>query len=212
MYSKKDILKTLNEYNYFIEETVLDSFIKNWKIDPIYEDEDGVEFFDNFSIVKLKKGISLKSQGYDNGEIMYHINKILTETPAEQKTSEEKVAVGAVASVAPRFESFSVEKTAEPSNDVSKVTIDVTNQTLQMLADAVAGKITNEIKQQLQCSDFIQPLLLDNPLKEKNEELSKKVDELLEDNKKLAERVQQLESGKFSLLNWLEKVIVSLKK
>ena len=41
MYSKKDIEKNLIEYNYFIDSVTLANFIKNWKIDAIYEDEDG---------------------------------------------------------------------------------------------------------------------------------------------------------------------------
>ena len=50
MYNKKDIEKTLIEFNYFIDEITLSNFIKNWKIDPIYEDEDGVEFYDNIFV------------------------------------------------------------------------------------------------------------------------------------------------------------------
>jgi hypothetical protein len=218
MYNKKDIIKTLNEYNYFIEEQVLSSFIKNWRIDPIYEDEDGVEFFDNLSIVKLKKGISLKSQGYSNEEIVYHINKILAEAPAPQEPkAAEKVVAEEVAPAVQSTEVINptetaVEAVAEPSSDLKNVTVDITNQTLQMLADAVAGKITSEIKQQLQCSDFMQPLSLENPLKEKNNELSKQVDELLEDNKKLAARIQLLEGRKFHPLTWVEGFIESFKR
>ena len=79
MYSKKDIEKNLIEYNYFIDSVTLANFIKNWKIDAIYEDEDVVEFYDNLAIAKLKKGISLKSQGYSNEQIIFHINKLLPE-------------------------------------------------------------------------------------------------------------------------------------
>jgi len=206
----------------------LDSFIKNWKIDPIYEDEDGVEFFDNLSIVKIKKGISLKSQGYDNSEIFYHINRILADVaPVEEKAVPvEKIApktspveapteevVEEVIETAP-VKSVGVmvldeqaaetpfENAVEPL-ETKNVTIDVTSQTLQMLADAVASKITTDIKQQL---------LLENPLKETNDALSKQVEELLEDNKKLAERIQHLEGNKFCFLTWLENLIVSLKK
>lgn len=185
MYNKKDILKTLNEYNYFIDEQVLSSFIKNWKIDPIYEDEDGVEFFDNLALVKLKKGISLKSQGYDNEKIVYYTNKILaekkeSEVKAEQQTSEETTEnVNAITPV-----------TTSGSGELKNFTIDLTNQTLQLLADALAHKITNEIKQN---SELFQPMLEDKTLKEDNEVLAKKVDELLEDNKKLAQRLAQLE-------------------
>jgi len=196
MYNKRDILKILNEFNYFIEESVLDSFVKNWKIDPIYEDEDGVEFFDNLSIVRIKKGISLKSQGYSNEEIIYHINKILADNPSveEKKVPVEETALA--------IQSTEVLNLAEQTNELKNLTIDVSSQTLQMLADAVAQKITADIKQQL---------LLENPLKESNEALSKKVEELLEDNKKMAERIQQLEGNKFCFLDWLEKFISSRK-
>lgn len=176
MYNKKDIVKTLNEFNYFIDESTLSSFIKNWKIDAIYEDEDGVEFFDNLSIAKLKKGISLKSQGYANDQITYHIKKLLEEkAPAEEKKQEV---------------------VAKSASELQNVTIDVTGQTLQMLADAVAEKITSGIKEQIQNSEFVKQLLEDGTLKKDKEELTQKVEELTEDNKKLAKRVEELEKSK----------------
>lgn len=177
MYNKKDIVKNLNEFNYFIDEITLSNFIKNWKIDAIYEDEDGVEFFDNLAISKLKKGISLKSQGYANDQIIYHIKKILEEKPEIKKEKKEVTSQGSAA-------------------ELQNLTIDVTGQTLQMLADAVAEKITSGIKEQIQNSEFVTQLLEDGSLKKDNENLSKKVEELTEDNKKLAKRVEELEKSK----------------
>lgn len=178
MYNKKDIVKNLNEFNYFIDEVTLSNFIKNWKIDPIYEDEDNVEFFDNLAIAKLKKGISLKSQGYTNDQIIYHIKKILEEKPVIKKEKKEAVMSGV--------------STAELQN----LTIDITGQTLQMLADAIAEKITSGIKEQIKNPEFVTQLLEDSSLKKDNENLSKKVSELTEDNKKLAKRVEELERSK----------------
>ena len=169
MYNKQDILKNLVEFNYFIDELTLGNFIKNWKIDAIYEDEDGVEFFDNLAIAKLKKGISLKSQGYTNEQIVYHINKLMPEKHVTKKENKE----------------LSVDKTI--SGDLQNLTIDVSSQTLQMLADAVAEKITSGIKTQL---------LEDGSLKKEKEELAKQVSELMEDNKKLSQRVEELEKSK----------------
>lgn len=171
MYSKKEILKSLNEFNYFIDENVLNNFIKNWKIDAIYEDEDGVEFFDSLSIAKIKKGISLKSQGYDTDLIIYHINKILEEK-TETKADYAKTVVKA--------------ETKLPTDaEMKNVTLDITSQTLQMLAEAVAQKITSEIKEQLLTTD-----------KNEKDELQQKVCELKEDNKKLAQRIEELEKSK----------------
>lgn len=178
MYNKSDILKNLIEFNYFIDEVTLGNFIKNWKIDAIYEDEDGVEFFDNFAIVKLKKGISLKAQGYTNDQIIYHINKLLPEKIAAKPEKKEVPAQQA------------------PKGELQNLTIDVTGQTLQMLADAVAGKITSEIKEQIQNSEFVTQLLQDGSLKKDNETLSKQVEELTEDNKKLSHRIEELEKSR----------------
>ena len=168
MYNKSDILKDLIEFNYFIDESTLSSFIKNWKIDAIYEDEDGVEFFDNFAIVKLKKGISLKSKGYTNDQIIYHINKLLPEKIAKPVKKE-----------------LPVEK--KSNGELQNLTVDVSSQTLQMLADAVAEKITSGIKEQL---------LQDTSLKVEKETLTKQIGELTEDNKKLAQRIEELEKSK----------------
>jgi hypothetical protein len=185
MYNKKDIVKTLHEFNYFIDELTLSNFIKNWKIDPIYEDEDRIEFFDNFAIIKLKKGISLKAQGYSDDQIIFHINKILTEKTTPEKDKKEL-------STGKNF-----------TGELQNLTIDVTNQTLQMLADAVAQKIAFEIKDQIQNADFVKQLLEDTTLKKDNEILAKKVEELGEDNKKLAKKIKEIERLKsFSPINF----------
>lgn len=181
MYSKKDILKSLNDFNYFIDENVLNDFIKNWKIDAIYEDEDGVEFYDTFSIAKIKKGISLKSQGYDTDQIIYHISKLLEEKPAKEEKAKTK--------------KLSSEGTSLEQSEVKNLTLDVTSQTLQMLAEAVAQKITTEIKDQLLSPENL-ALIQDASLKKDNEELSQKIEELTEDNKKLAKKITELEKSK----------------
>ena len=134
MYTKQDIEKSLIEFNYFIDQTTLSGFIKNWKIDAIYEDEDGVEFFDNVAIAKLKKGISLKSQGFSNDQIIYHINKLLPEKILKKDDKQEL----STTMVNPLT-----------GAEIKNVTIDVTSQTLQMLADSIAEKITSDIKEQI---------------------------------------------------------------
>ena len=61
-----------------------------------------------------------------------------------------------------------------------------------MIADAVAHKITDDIKN----SDFAKDLIEAGSYKRDNEILSKQIAELLEDNKKMAERIEALESKK----------------
>ena len=44
MFNRESILKTLNSENYYIDNHSLDLFFQDWKIESIYEDEDGLEF------------------------------------------------------------------------------------------------------------------------------------------------------------------------
>ncbi len=46
VYTKNEILQELSSKGYFIDEYTLDTFFKKWKIEAIFEDEQGCEFFD----------------------------------------------------------------------------------------------------------------------------------------------------------------------
>ena len=50
MFNKEKILEILNQEDTYIDNFILEAFIKNWKIDPIYEDAQGVEYFDDMAI------------------------------------------------------------------------------------------------------------------------------------------------------------------
>jgi len=178
MYTKEDILKKLNADNYYIDINALDTFIKEWQIDAIYENMEGEEFFDDASIIKIKKGISLKSQGYNKEQISYRIHKSLKEA----------------SDVATALQSESTELIPEVRN----VSLSLTNQALEMLANAVADKISGDIKNHIDTSEFSQTLIEAGSYKKDNEILSQKVDELLNDNKKLAQRIDQLENNRKS--------------
>ena len=62
MFSKEKILEILNKEDLFIDNFILEAFIKNWKIEPIYEDAEGVEYFDEMALEKIRNGINQKSQ------------------------------------------------------------------------------------------------------------------------------------------------------
>ena len=47
MFNRETILKNLNTENYYIDNHSLDLFLEDWKIESIYEDEDGLEFYDD---------------------------------------------------------------------------------------------------------------------------------------------------------------------
>ena len=69
MYNKNDILLKLNSENYYIDRKTLSTFISLWKIDAVYENEEKEEYYDDFAIERIKKGINLKAQGFSDEQI-----------------------------------------------------------------------------------------------------------------------------------------------
>lgn len=200
MFNRESILKSLNTENYYIDKHSLDLFLEDWKIESIYEDEDGLEFYDDLALEKIKKGISLKAQGYSDEQIITKLSRMeakVEKTPeppqpvqpimvsdllnqqeekAEENTSTEVVA--------------QEEKAPEVIPQGKSFTLDVSSQTLQMLAEAVAKKISDDITN----SDMVNRLVEAGGYKRDNEILAKQVKELLEHNKELSHRIEQLES------------------
>ena len=196
MFNRESILKTLNSENYYIDNHSLDLFFNDWKIESIYEDESGLEFYDDLALEKIKKGISLKAQGYSDEQIITKLSRmeakvekteepiqpiqplIINEQPKETEQSTEIAEVNTQEQVLPQQQGKSF-------------TLDVSSQTLQMLAEAVAKKISDDITN----SDMATKLIEAGGYKKDNEILAKQVKELLEHNQELSERIEQLESG-----------------
>lgn len=194
MFNRETILKSLNAENYYIDRHSLDLFLDDWKIDSIYEDEDGLEFYDDLSLEKIKKGISLKAQGYSDEQIITKLQKM--EAKVEKKEEPvQPILVKDFVSV-PENSAEVAETPSEEEKIVTDLTLqksftlDVSSQTLQMLAEAVAKKISDDITN----SDMAAKLIEAGGYKRDNEILAKQVSELLEHNKELAARIEQLES------------------
>ena len=196
MFNRESILKTLNSENYYIDNHSLDLFFQDWKIESIYEDEDGLEFYDDLALEKIKKGISLKAQGYSDEQIITKLSRM----EAKVEKNDEPVQP-----IQPLIVSDVLENKQENSTDVAvaddvkqeavpqqgkSFTLDVSSQTLQMLAEAVAKKISDDITN----SDMATKLIEAGGYKRDNEILAKQVQELLEHNRELSQRIEHLES------------------
>ena len=195
MFNRETILKNLNTENYYIDNHSLDLFLEDWKIESIYEDEDGLEFYDDLALEKIKKGISIKAQGYSDEQIIAKLSRM----EAKIEKNEEPAKP-----VQPLIVSDLLEENTAASTDVAvkeetqteiipqgkSFTLDVSSQTLQMLAEAVAKKISDDITN----SDMATRLIEAGGYKRDNEILAKQVHELLEHNKELSKRIEQLES------------------
>lgn len=200
MFNRESILKSLNTENYYIDKHSLDLFLEDWKIESIYEDDDGLEFYDDLALEKIKKGISLKAQGYSDEQIITKLSRMeakVEKTPEppqpvqpimvsdllnqQEEKTEENTSTDVV---------VQEEKAPEVIPQGKSFTLDVSSQTLQMLAEAVAKKISDDITN----SDMVNRLVEAGGYKRDNEILAKQVKELLEHNKELSHRIEQLES------------------
>ena len=200
MFNRESILKSLNTENYYIDKHSLDLFLEDWKIESIYEDEDGLEFYDDLALEKIKKGISLKAQGYSDEQIITKLSRMEAKV---EKTPEPAQPVQPIM-VSDLLNQQNVTIEENPSTEVvvqeekapevipqgKSFTLDVSSQTLQMLAEAVAKKISDDITN----SDMVNKLVEAGGYKRDNEILAKQVKELLEHNKELSHRIEQLES------------------
>ena len=197
MFNRETILKNLNAENYYIDKHSLDLFLNDWKIDSIYEDETGLEFYDGLSLEKIKRGISLKAQGYSDEQIIAKLQRM--EAKVEKKEEPvQPILVKDYLDIPQETEPEIVEDVVEEEKIVTDLTpqrdksftLDVSSQTLQMLAEAVAKKISDDITN----SDMATRLIEAGGYKRDNEILAKQVQELLEHNKELSARIEQLES------------------
>lgn len=205
MFNRDTILKSLNTENYYIDKHSLDLFLEDWRIESIYEDENGFEFYDELALEKIKRGISLKAQGYTDEQIVAKLAKIearvekyeeppkpiqpviLDEKGEEIEGRLEEVANNLVAQDQSRVQP-QAEIMQQPQG--KSFTLDVSSQTLQMLAEAVAKKISDDITN----SNWTQQLIEAGGYKRDNEILAKQVKELVEHNNELSKRIEQLES------------------
>ena len=184
MYNKNDILLKLNSENYYIDRRTLSTFISSWNIEAVYENEQKEEYYDDYAIEKIKKGINLKAQGFSDQQIIRKLRNI--ENPNNETTVLENNNPMDLPS---NIEPNEIMGSQQNKPELRNLTLDVTTQTLQMLAESVAKKITEDIKN----SDMAEKLIEAGGYKKDNEILSQQVQELIDHNKKLSERIEQLE-------------------
>ena len=138
----------------------------------------------------------MKAQGYSDEQIITKLSRM----EAKVEKNDEPVQP-----IQPLIVSDVLENKQENSTEVAvaddvkqeavpqqgkSFTLDVSSQTLQMLAEAVAKKISDDITN----SDMATKLIEAGGYKRDNEILAKQVQELLEHNRELSQRIEHLES------------------
>lgn len=250
MYSKEKIIEILNSDDLYLDNFILEAFIKNWKIEPIYEDANGVEFFDEMAVEKIKNGILQKQpkceiniidkdeikpvdmavemqeeavsntdtvQGIVEGNVVQNEEVIDFQPQAESQCETESTKSFSEVPELPVAILDEINKEVENElqnqlqDDVKKVTLDISNQTLAVLAESIARKITSDVSEFIKKTDFIEDAVQLGEYKKDNYVLLQKIDELIADNKILIKRIEELEKDRGSFVKLFGNIYVKNK-
>ena len=190
MYSKADIIKKLSNEGQFIDNFILDAFIKNWHIDPIYEDDNGVEFFDDASYANIKSLMTQRDKLDKNQNTCKNNN--ISEKAQTIEHNEEKTQQ--IVETLP--EKIDKNQTANKDNALKLNKYEIEIKSIDTLTKNIACKITKEFEKFLKDSDFIDNLLQSSECKNDNKYLAQKIRKLVKENVALKEKVKQLEASK----------------
>ncbi len=190
MYSKADIIKKLSNEGQFIDNFILDAFIKNWHIDPIYEDDNGVEFFDDASYSNIKSLMTQRDKLDKNQNTRKNNN--ISEKAQTIEHNEEKTQQ--IVETLP--EKIDKNQTANKDNALKLNKYEIEIKSIDTLTKNIACKITKEFEKFLKDSDFIDNLLQSSECKNDNKYLAQKIRKLVKENVALKEKVKQLEASK----------------
>lgn len=227
MFNKEKIIEILNSEDLFIDSFILEAFIKNWKIEPIYEDANGIEFFDEMAIEKIRNGIKQKQPKceiniMDKDDITpVDMAVEIPETPAAEQEDPHDNVVNESEVVCeeennnedlgePKELPVTIlnEVNKEVENELKNVTLDISNQTLAVLAESIARKITYDVADYIKKTDFIEDAVQLGEFKKDNQILLGKIDELVSDNKILIKRIEELEKDRNSFVKLFGNIYV----
>lgn len=228
MFNKEKIIEILNSEDLFIDNFILEAFIKNWKIEPIYEDANGVEFFDEMAVEKIRSGIKQKEPRHEinvmNKDEITPV-EMTVETPEitceEPVNPPEEIQESEATNTDENIENIQNinepqelpvavinEVNREVENELKNVTLDISNQTLAVLAESIARKITSDVADYIKQTDFIEDAVQLGEYKKDNQILVGKLEELLSDNKILIKRIEELEKERNSFVKLFGNIYV----
>ena len=193
MYSKADIIKKLSSEGQFIDNFILDAFIKNWHIDPIYEDENGIEFFDDASYANIKSLMTQRDKLNKNQSVCKNNNILEKEEKEKQKEERKEEEKKVVQTSLEKIDNNQV-KNKENALKLNKYEIEI--KSIDNLTNNIACKITKEFEKFLKESDFIDSLLQSSECKNDNKYLAQKIRKLVKENITLKEKIKELETSK----------------
>ncbi len=170
IYNKQELIKKLAGENFYCDEVALGNYFKELKIEAIFENGEGVEFFDDDAFDRILNFLNERNKMYSE---------------QESKTQEQTTApITQTAPIQPQPQPQPQEikppqqaQVEAPTVQDNSFKLDISEKTLNMIARVISKKIAKQV------NNMLSP---DN-LKDSNLTL------FIEENKRLSARVKILE-------------------
>lgn len=173
IYNKQELIKKLAGENFYCDEVALGNYFKELKIEAIFENGEGVEFFDDEAFKRILDFLNTRNKMYAEEE-----------TKKEQEVHPITQTAQQTAPIQPQQEAQPQEiKPPQQTQQGTQVAqdnsfkLDISEKTLNMIARVISKKIAKQV------NNMLSP---DN-LKDSNLTL------FIEENKRLSARVKILE-------------------
>lgn len=167
IYNKQELIKKLANENFYCDEVALGNYFKELKIEAIFENGEGVEFYDDDAFARILNFLNERNKMYAEEEIKTPAQE-KNEAPAEKKAETAQV------------QEIKVPQEVQPQQTMvqdNSFKLDISEKTLNMIARVISKKIAKQV------NNMLSP---DN-LKDSNLTL------FIEENKRLSARVKILE-------------------
>lgn len=184
IYNKQELIKKLAAENFYCDEVALGNYFKELKIEAIFENGEGVEFFDDDALKRILNFLNEKNKMY-----IEEAAKIQEETTTQSNTNNNQgleqpqqiqqaqalpQAQTQVPQQTQQIQQVQQEQALAQNNSFK---LDISEKTLNMIARVISKKIAKQVNNMLTPDNF----------KEGNLAL------FIEENKRLSARVKILE-------------------
>ena len=208
MRTKQQIIDTLSKEGQFIDNFILDTFIKTWKIDHIYEDENGVEYFDDVSFNRIKDLIIQKDKIdkpeesiLETKENSVQEDNIDNDKDTDLHIENNKDCNIQLQSKDKQQDNLNIVETKDSDidvnsnkNEVAKINFDFNNKNLDILTSNIAKKVSLEIENFFKNDPFLEKFADFSSFKADNKVLATKIKSIIEQNNELKLQIKSLES------------------
>lgn len=172
MFTLTNIVEKLNFFDISCDIDKVADIIKKLRLEPIFEDEQGQIYYDDDTYETIKSELTPLYSEHEaiEGQI---VNKI------EEGKSEEHCESEA------QTEAKTTEQTA--------LTVDNTGKSIEVIAKNISHLITQDLAEYIKKNHSAEEAFKAGVFKRDNEILSKKLQDTINDNKRLIEKLRQLE-------------------